>query len=111
MMDGMKTWRACIGLVGCLALVACDDPRDQSESPPGVERITGNERLGWDQPASSGAGFDRIRYAVYVDGARSELAGVSCAGSPGPPRAGRKPLSPPHPNRTAEPSYDRDSKG
>ncbi len=84
MMEGMKTWRACIGLVGCLALVACDDSPDESESPPGVERITGNERIGWNQPAASAAGFDRIRYAVYVDGARSELAGVSCDGSPGP---------------------------
>lgn len=41
--------------------------------------ITGRERLGWDQPASDAAELATFRYAIYVDGARSEMADVSCA--------------------------------
>lgn len=46
------------------------------------ESITGRERLGWDQPASGTAELASFRYAIYVDGARSEMAEVSCATTP-----------------------------
>jgi glucose/arabinose dehydrogenase len=46
--------------------------------PPANETINGTERLGWSQPAADAVELATIRYAVYVDGTRSELAGVTC---------------------------------
>lgn len=46
------------------------------------ERIIGTERFGWDQHAADAAELATFRYAIYVDGARSELTGVSCASVP-----------------------------
>jgi glucose/arabinose dehydrogenase len=47
-------------------------------SPPVT--ITGNERIGWDQPASDAAELATFRYVVYVDTAnRVELTGTTCA--------------------------------
>jgi hypothetical protein len=47
--------------------------------PPGGETINGSERIGWDQPAGDTVELATIRYAMYVDGARTELAGVTCS--------------------------------
>jgi aldose sugar dehydrogenase len=68
-------------LLCCAAIVACDD---RTPSPPVMppsqgEQVNGTERLGWDQHAADAGGLSAFSYAVYVDGARSELAGVSCA--------------------------------
>src|SRR5438105_69667 len=46
--------------------------------PPAPETINGTERIGWDQPAADAAELATIRYVMYVDGARTELTGVSC---------------------------------
>ena len=54
--------------------------------PSGGETITGAERIGWDQPASDAVDLSTFRYAMYVDGTRTELAGVTCAPSTGPAR-------------------------
>jgi glucose/arabinose dehydrogenase len=48
---------------------------------PSNETINGTERIGWSQPAADAVELTRIRYAVYVDGTRSELAGVTCSDS------------------------------
>ncbi|MCU1381884.1 MAG: Quinoprotein glucose dehydrogenase [Acidobacteria bacterium] len=66
----------------CLALTACDRrsppaPPDVG-TPPATETINGTERIGWDQPAADAVELAAIRYAIYVDGGRSELGGVSC---------------------------------
>jgi glucose/arabinose dehydrogenase len=51
-------------------------------NPPGrTETINGTERIGWDQPAADAVELATVRYAIYVDGTRSELAGVACAAS------------------------------
>ena len=63
--------------LACLAIVACDKS-PQPEPPPAEERITGSERLGWDQPPGDSGDFATFRYAIYVDGTRSELADVTC---------------------------------
>jgi glucose/arabinose dehydrogenase len=58
-----------------------------SPAPPGGgagETITGRERIGWDQAAASAADLATLRYAIYVDGTRSEIAEVSCASTAGP---------------------------
>src|SRR5687768_11551239 len=72
---------ACI-LLTALAAVGCgDDPPPPSPSPgPGTgETITGRERIGWDQPAGGVGELATFRYAIYVDGVRSEIAEVTCA--------------------------------
>jgi glucose/arabinose dehydrogenase len=83
-------YRYAITVFACAAAVmACgsksDPPSPESgvEQIPGVEQITGNERLGWDQPASDATELASIQYVVYVDGARTVLVGVLCAGPPG----------------------------
>ncbi|HZB26459.1 MAG TPA: PQQ-dependent sugar dehydrogenase [Vicinamibacterales bacterium] len=66
-----------------LSLAAgCGDSRPPTPSPPGTgtgETITGRERVGWDQQAANSAELGTFRYAMYVDGTRSELSEVSCA--------------------------------
>ena len=68
--------------------VGCESntpPPSPSPGPdPGGETITGRERIGWDQAAADPAELATFRYAIYVDGARSELGGVTCATPSGP---------------------------
>jgi glucose/arabinose dehydrogenase len=71
-------------VVSCVTLmIACD--RKSPPSPPavdgsgGVETINGTEHVGWDQKAADTVELATIAYAIYVDGVRAELAGVTCA--------------------------------
>jgi len=60
----------------------------------GTVSITGRERIGWDQPVSDAALIGALRFAIYVDNVRFEMAGVSCAstaGSSGLPCSGELP--------------------
>jgi hypothetical protein len=50
--------------------------------PSGTETITGVERFGWDQPAADAGELGSFRYALYLDGARSEASDVSCTTGP-----------------------------
>ncbi len=50
-----------------------------SRSTP--QTTTKPEHLSWSQAAASDAEMASIRFAVYIDGSRSELAGSSCAAS------------------------------
>ena len=43
------------------------------------DRISGNERLGWNQQAADARQLVRLRYAAYVDSNRVELVDVSCS--------------------------------
>lgn len=79
-------WRFVIILVASLAISGCDKKPPSpspSPSPQPDERITGSERLGWDQQAGDVAELATFRYALYIDGARSELADVSCSSTSG----------------------------
>jgi glucose/arabinose dehydrogenase len=67
--------------IACLAIAACSKDPPSTEPPAQGERITGSERFGWEQQASDSTELAAIRYAIYVDGVRSELTGVSCATS------------------------------
>ena len=73
-----------IGLA--VGIAACGRTPPPTPSPPTTpgETITGRERLGWDQQAADAAELATFRYAIYVDGARSELADVTCGTSAGP---------------------------
>jgi glucose/arabinose dehydrogenase len=56
--------------------------------------ITGRERIGWDQPASDADVLGSLRFAVYVDTVRSEMADASCSstlGTSGFPCTGQLP--------------------
>jgi glucose/arabinose dehydrogenase len=67
-------------------LAGCGDSQPPTPSPPadGSQTIRGTERLGWDQVAVSQAELASFRFAIYVDGTRSEMADTSCgAGSSG----------------------------
>lgn len=52
-------------------------------SGSGGNTITGRERLGWIQPAASVSELASFGYALYVDGQRLVLGGVSCPGGAG----------------------------
>lgn len=71
-------------LVCCAMLAGCNSsttPAPPVVPPASNETINGTERLGWSQPAADAVELAKIRYAVYVDGTRSELAGVTCSDS------------------------------
>lgn len=56
--------------------------------------ITGRERIGWDQPASDADILGSLRFAIYVDNIRNEMADASCSsalGTSGFPCSGQLP--------------------
>ena len=65
-------------LLSC-ALTACADDRTDPPSNGDVQRITGNERIGWLQGASSAAELSEIRFLIYIDNAPTELEGAGCS--------------------------------
>jgi glucose/arabinose dehydrogenase len=65
----------------CLAIAACD--KSSPDNGNGAVQITGNERIGWDQPADNTAELSSFHYRIWVDGAASDLTGVSCADTAG----------------------------
>lgn len=84
---------------GVFAGCKSSDPPSPSPGNGGPgETITGRERIGWDQAADSLAELATFRYAIYVDGARTEIAEVNCAPTAGPagfPCSGRLPAMTP----------------
>jgi glucose/arabinose dehydrogenase len=71
-------------IVLLIAAPACKkSPPSPSPGPGGVETIRGTERLGWDQRAADTAELTAFKYAIYVDGVRSELGEVACGSSAG----------------------------
>ena len=67
----------------CLLMIACDKKSPPAppviEPPAATETINGSERIGWDQPAADTVELATIGYAIFVDGARTQLTGVTCA--------------------------------
>lgn len=76
--------RLSLAVLACLTLAACDK-KDPPASDPGVPggdvQVSGNERIGWSQQASDAFQLALFQYVIYVDGARTPLASVSCSGS------------------------------
>jgi glucose/arabinose dehydrogenase len=93
--------RLVMAVVIACAGAACGGSSNDGQSPPpssGGNTIRGNERLGWDQQAASPDELAALRFAIYVDGVRSELAGVNCtqtAAAAGFPCSGRLPAMSP----------------
>ena len=67
-------------LLLAIVTIACgtDTPEPPAVTPGPPETVAGTERLGWTQRATDAAELSTFRYAIYVDGARAELTGVSC---------------------------------
>jgi glucose/arabinose dehydrogenase len=66
-----------------IALPACGGSDSEPRTPPPAseaQRITGRERLAWDQAGSSEQ-IAALGFAFYVDGARSPASDASCASS------------------------------
>lgn len=75
-------WRTTLALVLLLiASAACGRSGSSQES---AQVLTGNERFGWDQKAADRTELSKLRYAMYVDGHRIEIADVTCSDTPGP---------------------------
>ena len=70
-------------VVGFVTLIACNKKEPPSTpvvgTPAANETVNGTERVGWDQPAADAVDLAAIGYVVYVDGLRTDLAGVTCA--------------------------------
>lgn len=82
----LRVWRSWACLLVAVVCVACEkkDPTDPSPGNGGSgETISGRERLGWDQPAVSTGDLATYRYAIYVDGVRSEMTDISCGSAAG----------------------------
>jgi glucose/arabinose dehydrogenase len=79
-----RVCHALVALVFSIALVFTTACSRQSPTPPEVtppsagETINGTERIGWTQRAADAVELSTVKYAIYVDGTRSELAAASC---------------------------------
>ena len=78
-------WTGAAVAVLAVGLASCGGSTPPSTSDPGGtgERISGNERLGWNQAAAGAGELATFRYAAYVDGTRVELTDVACTGPVG----------------------------
>jgi glucose/arabinose dehydrogenase len=81
----LPSWIRAAVVIALGAATACGGSTPPSSSDPGGsgERISGNERLGWNQGAADAGQLATFGYVAYVDGNRVELASVSCGGSNG----------------------------
>ena len=77
------------GLAMALTLASCgsSSPPPSTSDPSGNgDRISGNERLGWNQNAGGAGELGTFRYAAYIDtNNRVELTDVSCGSASGSP--------------------------
>jgi hypothetical protein len=64
-------------LCAAALLAACGAPPAPASGDGQV--LTGSERFGWDQPATDRSELASFRYAMYVDGTRTEVADVTCS--------------------------------
>ena len=71
---------------GALPPAAAPPPKPpvQTAKPLGRQRITGTERLAWEQAVRPGADIAAHEFTVYIDGIASPLRGVECGPTPGP---------------------------
>ena len=70
----------------CFAVAGCDNKKEPETpdpgNPSGEVRVMPGARLGWRQPAVDAAQASSFQYALYIDGARTMLAGVTCSETP-----------------------------
>jgi glucose/arabinose dehydrogenase len=83
-----SSWCPIVALVWASATLGCGggggSPPGTSDPPAGGgERITGSERLGWNQTAADAAELATLGFVAYVDNNRVVLTDVSCNPSGG----------------------------
>ena len=69
-------------LVACMCVIGCKRKEPETPDPgnPGGEvRVSPGDRLGWTLQAADATEIAAYQFALYVDGARTTLTGVSCA--------------------------------
>jgi hypothetical protein len=76
------SWRAFACAIVAVAVGACAGTGSSSGSSGEPQVLTGNERFGWDQLATSRDELTSFRYALYVDGTRVEASEVTCGNTP-----------------------------
>lgn len=77
----MMHGRLIIGVLICACCAACDKKEPETPDPgnsTGQVQVAPGDRLGWTQPAADAADISAIQFALYVDGTRTTLSGVSC---------------------------------
>ena len=67
----------------CICVAACDKKSPETPdpgpgTPSGDTRVSPGDRLGWSQQAADAIEIASFQFALYVDGVRTALAGVSC---------------------------------
>lgn len=68
----------------CVAVAGCDSKEPEAPDtgdPSGEVRVMPGARLGWRQAAADAGQASSFQYALYVDGTRTILSGVTCAAS------------------------------
>jgi glucose/arabinose dehydrogenase len=80
----MQVMLRCVALLLAASICAagCDNKRDPETpdpgNPSGEVRVSPGDRLGWVQQAADAAEVASFQFALYVDGTRTTLSGVSC---------------------------------
>lgn len=73
----------CRILLCALVLIAGSACRHSASSMEEAPVLTGSERFAWDQKAADRTELSKLRYAMYVDGARTEIATATCSETAG----------------------------
>jgi glucose/arabinose dehydrogenase len=70
-----------LAVLACICVAGCNKKEPESPdpgNPSGDVRVSPGDRLGWTQQAADAATLASFQFALYLDGARLTLTGVSC---------------------------------
>ena len=75
--------RTALIALACILVAACDKKNPETPdpgpgTPSGDTRVSPGDRLGWTQQAADATDVASYQFALYVDGTRMTLSGVSC---------------------------------
>jgi hypothetical protein len=73
-----RAWLQLAVLLVSTSVLRCGGSNTSSGSTGEGQILNGNERFGWDQPASDRSELASFRFALYVDGVRAEAVDVTC---------------------------------
>jgi hypothetical protein len=82
-MDARMPNVPCRILLCALLLTAGTACRRSASATEEAPVLTGSERFAWDQKAADRTELSKLRYAMYVDGTRTEIAGATCSDTAG----------------------------
>ncbi len=76
--------RVALVILACACLSGCDKKEPEIPdpgNPSGDVQVSAGDRLGWTQAAPDTADIAALQFALYIDGARTTLAGAGCTRS------------------------------